>query len=316
MASYAQWARSRPVRRLTWVCGPEPVLVQEVVAAAVQSADECIALTGGSDPDEEFWDLASSLPPDSESVRLILVRGAERIRGWDPFAGIAAAHRELGHVRLLFLADEDDFPYVRGDSERQLAPHVAVIRDSRQGLLVRCGAPSGEALLEWGSQRLGGAGRNLAADLMTAAGGDLRAAADIAGKLLLGGYEPTADRLRVLAEPAPDKQFADALMLGDKPGALLALDVLSDGPGPVIALLESRLETLAALHDAWTRKLDAREIAVKLGIGQFLQRTFKDAAPEWTPERVTEHRSVLAIADDAWRSGAGEGILELVCALW
>lgn len=317
MATYAQWARTRPVRRLTYVCGTERVLAEEVVALAVAAADDYVPLIAGDDPEEAVWDAASQLPPDPDVVRLVLVRSAQRLRNWDQFPAIAGARAELGNVRLFFCSDEDDFAYVREDEERQLAPHLALIRDSRQGLLVRCGTPSSEALLDWASEQLGGAGKVLADHLLTRTGSDLRAVADVAGKLVLSGITPTRERIDLLAEQAPGATFADSLMLERKPAALLALDQLTEGEaGGVIALLDSRVSTLAVLHDAYVRRMDARDIAVKLGVGQFLQRAFREVAPAWTPARVTDHRSLLAVADDAWRSGAGEGILEMVCALW
>jgi hypothetical protein len=299
------------------VCGPERVLAAEVEDAARSAADEVIIMHAGEDAENDIWAQASQIPGDQDQMHLLLVRSAQKLRHWDQFAGIIAARHDLSSTRLFFASDDDDFPYAVSGADRVLAPAVAMIRDSRMGLLVRCAMPGTDALVEWADVRLGSPGKLLADYVLTRTGGSLRAVADVGEKLERSGLAATRERIGLLADTAPGSTFADALMLGDKPQAFEAAALLTHGEiGGTIALLDARLDMLTALHEALARKLDAREISMRCGVGQFLQRAFRDVAPSYTPARVAACRGILAVADDQWHSGEAEGIPEVICALW
>jgi len=107
------------------------------------------------------------------------------------------------------------------------------------------------------------------------------------------------------------------VVTGRRPAALRAATALErDELGSSIGLLASRLDTLSVLHQAVARKLDARDTAVSLGVGQYLQARYRKLAQGYGPQRVSACRSVLALAEDAWRSGITEGIAEAVAVLW
>src|SRR5215472_14081361 len=131
MSTFSQWQRAGcPVRRITWVCGPEQVLAEDVAAAQLAAASPLgvTRLTAGEVPERDIWD-ACSMPGQD---RLVLVRAAERLA--DPsrlIPLVKAAAREI--PALVLASGEDDFP--RGKDG--LAPHLAAIRDCRYAQMVR-----------------------------------------------------------------------------------------------------------------------------------------------------------------------------------
>lgn len=328
MASFSQWLRARRITRLMWVCGPESVLVADVVREAVRQATEIMQVSAAQEPEARIWAMASQPPSDPGTAQLLIIREAQRLRRWDLFGPLAAS-RELASQRLLFISPESDFTHQPGcgcrscggrEASRQLAGHLALIRDSRQGQLIRCLVPDDETpgwLLEWLAARLPGGSKVIADQLLVHTGGALAPAVQVAAKLEAAGVPATSGRIEALADSTPGDSLADVLVLKGARAALsCALTVPREDIGRVIGALGARLDTLAALHEAGSRNLDAREVSVQLGVGSFLQRKFAAAALPYTRARVSHCRTVLAAADDAWRRGAGPGVLEMVIVLW
>ena len=313
MASYSQWARTRPVRRATWVCGAERVLAAEVAAAVRAAVPLAASLDAATDPEADIWAAASQLAAGPE---LVSVRSAQLLRNHGQLIELVKTLPENPGRHLLFISDAADFP----STEDGLAPHLAVLRDSSLGQLVRCppADPAEEPpewLQEWASRQLGGAGRVLGTYLLERTGMDLRAALDVAGKLLRAGLEVTRDSISRLAQPVTT--YTEALITDDRPAAMSAAAQL--GPGDVartVRLLASRLDTLSALHAASEQRADGRETALRYGVQTFLQRRYRDAARHYPPERVRVCRSVLAAADGALAGGADIGVAEFVAACW
>jgi hypothetical protein len=310
MATYAQWARSRQVRRVMWVCGPEPALRSEVTAAARQGAGEVSVFFAGADSEAAVWAAAGQL---SEEPRTVVVHDAQRLRRWDQLTAILAAP-ELAAARLVLVSPDDDFPHAGG----VLAAHAAEIRDSRAGSLIRCVAPRGDDLAAWVAAAVPGTGKVAAHALVTRAGGDITALKWACEKLQRARLELTASWAAALAPEHPAEDFADSLVLGSRRAALLAAGLTRGGDaGAAIGLLDSRLDTLARLREAAARKLAPRDISIKYGIGHYLLRRYAGVAGAYGPARVRRCRSLLAFADDAWRAGAPEqAVLECVAAAW
>lgn len=308
------------MRRATWVCGPERVLAEEVAAEIRAAATECLPFIAGEDSEADIWAAAGQIPSDPEAECLVIVRSAQRLRRTGLFADTVRALPELPGVRLLFMSDENDFPRVRTEDKEVLAPHIELLRDSRLGQLVRCTSASPEDdapewLLDWASRRLGGAGRILGSCLLERTGHDLEAAANVAGQLTASGLPVTREHIEALVQPSAS--FTDALVRGRREDALrAALSMSGDETGRAIGLLAYQLDVLSLLYAAAEQRLDARDIALKLGVQTFLQRRFRDVARSYPPARVQSCRTVLAVADDAWHAGAGLGVAEFVAVLW
>lgn len=318
MASYSQWAARREIKRVLWVCGTEQVLAEEVIAAARAQATERETLVAGEDSERDIWSACMQHPADPDVRRVVVIRNAERLRGVLDGVPALVAATDLGAVTVVFHAGEDDFPEVTDEAGVTARPaHIASLRDSRAGQLIRCAppAPDAEWHLQWASDRLGGAGTLLGAYLLERCGDDMTEAAAAADKLRLAEIPVTRESIDLVAQGT--SSFAEAVLRGKRPAALSAAAGLSnDEVGRAIYHLDGRLRLLADLHSAAAQRLDARDASRKLGIRAHTRRQLGDLAERYGPERIASCRSVLAIADAAWRSGVTEGIPEVIAVLW
>jgi DNA polymerase III delta subunit len=316
MASYSQWARKRETRRLTWLCGTEPVLAEEVIAHARSQADECFTLVAGDDAERDVW-AAASQPPGDESRWLVVVRCAQRLKRWSELESLTAA-RDLLSVRVLFHSEEGDFTKVMTEEGRKdLAPHLRALQSYRSGQLIRCAVPDEpeEWVSQWVSRRLGGGGVVLADYLLECTGYDLSAAADAADKLRLARVPVTRENIVLVARGF--QNFTESVLRGKRQQALSAAPRLTrDEQARAIGRLSSALDTLLLLHEASVTGLDAREIALKLGVRSYQQKLYKGIADSYSAERVASCKAVLATADAAWHEGITEGVAEVIAVLW
>lgn len=319
MGSYGQWEKRREARRLTWVCGPELVLVEDVVAAVCAAAAGRISLTAGSDREADIWAALSSPLADPEDSVAVVVRDAHKLRSWAQLPAVASS-RELDAVKAVFVSGEARLAQVPGEDKPVLAPHLALLRDSRSGQLVECRLPEDwrqtpDWVTEWADRQLGGAGPVLAGFLLASCGGRLEEAAAVAAKLRMAGLPPRRELISALSDLATS--FTESLITGRLREALAAAVSLSrEDTGRAIGLLASRLDVLFALHTAAAQRLDARDTAVKLGVPQFLQLRYRDVSVAYGAVRVASCRTALALADEAWRSGVTVGLAEFVAVHW
>lgn len=315
MATYAAWragADKGDHRRLTWVCGDQSVLVDEVVAATRAAVNpgplDRHVYTAGGDPDRIIWARAHQHPLTPGAPVLITVRRAEKIGNWAPLHQWATAMRLLPGVHLLLVSDTDDFPRTGAG----LAPHLELIKT--KGRIVRCARPNEADLLAWLLRRAPALEVSTARHLLARTGGDLSEAADTCTKLAVLPGIPSSAVIDVLAVRQSSDSLADALARCDKPAALLAARQL--GERDVIAAitaLATRLDLLAALWQAARAGLAAREVT---GHPAYLVHTWLPHAKHYDPKRCAHRLQVLAVCDDAARSGARTGLAEALIALW
>jgi hypothetical protein len=330
VATYSQWraklTAGRPPR-LTWVCGLERVLSDEVVAvtrrlvAGTLEPGEDLdyeVYTAGQAPERDIWAAALSIPYGVS--RFVVVREASRLARWEMLEEWLHARRELAQCWLV-LDDTPaaDFPRVTGEDGKQvLAPHAAWIRDSSLGQLVRCSPLSDEDLAAWVQRETRA---QVSADdagyLMARASGDMTAVRDVCRKAAVLAGTPSRDALAVLCDEHPAAEFAEALLRGERRQAALAATAMSrEDTGWAIGLLVSRLDTLEAIRRARDAGAMPHDTARHSGVKSFLVREYAPLSAQYGDARLRQLRSVLAVADDAWRSGAREGVAELIAACW
>ncbi len=322
MSTYAQWragADKGDVRRVTWVCGDQRVLVEEVVTTIRDqlrpAALDYWSFTAGPDSEADIWAAAHQHPldPGTAGNRLVVVRGAQRLTGWAPLYAWLAAGRALAGAHLLFVADEPDLPYQYVQGKRAgLHPHVEAIKN--KGRIVRCAAPNEADALAFTLRRGPNLDPETARYLLHRTGGDLGVVAAVCAKLALLPGQPGHGSIDALCDEVSELSFADSLLALRKPAALHAAAALPEAEWPrLFALLDSRLDLLAALWRATRAGLAPREIA---GHPIFLIRRYLPLARPYDPARCVYARRVLAVCDDAVRCGARTGVLEALVALW
>jgi len=292
------------------------VLVEEVVDTtrkqlAVGDLDYT-TLTAGSDAETAIWAAVHQYRITNQTG-LIVVRQAQKLRRWQTLIDWAGKLRAMPGQYLLFVAGEPDFPYV-GDAKRgTLKPHVELIKN--KGRIVRCAMPNETDAVAWVRRRAPLLDERTATYLLTRAGGSLVTAGNVAAKLaLFTNVTVTQATIDLLIDEHPGQSFVDALLHDDKPAAMcIAGGVDRSERGRIIALLDSRLDLLGQLWNTVRAGQGLRDV---VGVNPFLARLYLPIAKHYNPQRCAYLRRLLAVVDDAHRSGADEGVMEALVALF
>lgn len=321
IGNYTQWRAAvdrKEIRRVTWVCGDQPVLVEEVVdtirGLLRPSELDCQTFTGGTDPDREIWAAARQYPLVPGAPRLVVVRSAEKVTRWEPLGDWMDDSRLLPGAHLVFVSAEPDLA-ARTVKGKKLGPaeHIEMIQGRRNGHIVRCSMPNETDLLAWVKRRAR-LDDEMARYLLTRSGGDLLSIAGVCAKLTLFEGMAGPATITALCNESPAGSFVDLLLLCKKPAAFAALNAMGESDyGWAINQLDGKLDLLAALWRAARAGYSPREIQ---GIPPFLVHKYLSAAKHYDPQRCVYRRRALAVVDDAYRNGARAGVLEALTALW
>jgi hypothetical protein len=314
MGSYSQWRKSGGGRRLTWVCGTEIVLINEVIEHTRGLVDDAAWFTAGDDSERDIW-AAAFQPLLGTATRLVMVSRAGHLRRWDMLERwLAAAPRELPGMWLLLADDRPDFPRQDG----KLAVPATYIRDSRLGQLVKCSPLADEDLIEWARVQIPAASRAAVVHLADRTGGDLTAIASLAAKARRAGATSLRpEHIDMLCAEQAGDEFAGELLAQRKSKALLAASQMHPSElGRAIALLVSRLDTVVTLRAAKAADASRRDMTVKYGVPAFLAARLLPLTASYPPAVARRRREALALADSEFRRGAREGLAEALTALW
>jgi hypothetical protein len=312
MATYTQWAKSRTVRRLTWACGPESVLVRDVVAAHQDGAvpDQRVTLYAGDVPEHEVWSVLLGSPPPGG--RRAVVYGAEKLK-------------QAGNVVLLAADDGLDSAYAvfvssAADFERKgtaLAPHLAALQSSKAGQLIRCCAPSkADDQLALVASWWPGLTPNMADDLLNRSG-SLEAAWHACQKGRLARLEPSRATVAAVCPAEPAGDLADLLMAGRRAEAMALARLVGRAEVPMfIGLLASRLAVAEQIREEMKRGLTAREASWQAPVDRFSASRVAPHVGAYEQDRIDRCRRVLVRAEAAHKTGAPAGVMETLVALW
>jgi hypothetical protein len=311
MATYLQWSRKRILRKVTWVCGPEAVLVREVVAACREGAppDQCTAVFVGDGPEHEVWDVLLSDPPPSG--RRTVVYGAEKLSDAGVMALLAADGADTAYT--VFVSAEPDFTREDG----ALAPHLAALQASRAGQLIRCCEPSKvEDRVALTASWWPGATLSFAADVLTRCG-SLERAYLACEQARLAGLQPVRAMAAVVCRAEPGGEFASLLMSGDKQAAMAAAGQVSLAAfGMVIGLLAAWLTAAEQIGEGVRHGLRPREAASRERVDHFTASRVIPYAGAYGADRIRRCRRTLAGIETAWRFGIRAGLAEALVAAW
>ncbi len=271
-----------------------------------------VSLRHGPGFERDVWAAANQYPLNPGGNRMILVRDAEKITRHDQLVAWLGRTRQLPGVHLVFVSNDHHPPHV-GTRKNKLTEWAKLLRAPR-GSLVKCSALSGQVAVDWTRRRAPGLDDDTAQYLLTRTGGDLNDTASVCDKLTLFTGAVGTATIDQLCEERPSLDLADHLLAGDKRLALMCVPDLSEQDMHALpALLESRLDLLASLHRLQIAGHGWRDAS---GINPYLARQYLPLARNYDPRRCTRARRVLAVAEDAVRSGARIGVFEGLIALW
>lgn len=319
MATHAQWRAAidgGDLRRVTWVAGDQPVLIEDVIDTTrrklAPGPGNTVSLSHSSTFERDVWAEANQFPMTPGANRLVIIRDAEKLTRWQQLDLWLARTRQLPGVYLVFVSGEGDLPYLGTGNKRVLKPHVEKLRSPR-GYLVRCMLPGVDDAVAWIRQR-SQLDTPMAKYLLTRTGGNLAACAAVTAKLSLFQQAAGEATINALVDESPASGFTDNLIALDKRRALMTADGLRpDDHLKLIALLDTRLDLLQKLHRIQIAGQSWRDAT---GVSPFLQRLYMPHARHYDQAACSRRRRVLAMADDAIRTGARVGVLQAVVALW
>lgn len=345
MATFAQYLKNDKLRRVTYVCGPERVFVEEVV--------DKVRVQVGAKPIDSFTLDASTAsfqhisavlvtyPSVPKAARFVLVREASSITNWQWLQEWVWDAKDYPTTFVVFVGGQDGLDPLRSGGQR-------IIKSYYSGLLVDCkalsfdvkkvGVPSDSCrwlnsflptLSEWQSQAI-----------WARCGGDSARVRDVCGAIKVTGAEKYISALdssndRVgfhkllygLCSQQPVLEFVDNLILGDKKAALSSVPS-SEELGRVIGRLAFLLGVLEQLYMAMVENEKSWEAARDRGISPALAQKYGTAgaisangqrqvvAKHYDPDTVQRCRSVLMACDSAYGDGARDGIVEALVAAW
>jgi hypothetical protein len=306
------------VAKVTWLCGDQRVLAEEVVEETKRilnaSEFDYLPLSAESDPELAVWDSVYQYSLDPEGNRLTLVRQADFIKDWSPLAKWLQDAKFMSSNYLLLVSDHADYPTTDDLKNPEILPHIELIR--KRGKTVRCSMPSQAEVIAW-IKRNSTFTDYSANFLYERCGSDLSAVANVCKKSKLFRADPGSQVISQLSDEYASQSFADSLIYQNKKQALLELpNIPITDYSRVVGQLYSRLDTLYALHKAAPNFNTTRELSEATGIKMFLVTKYLQAAKTYDMTKVTNCRNILTVADDALQRNATDGVMELLVSLW
>jgi DNA polymerase III delta subunit len=315
VGSYVRWRAAidaGETRRVTWVAGDQPILIEDVVTTTklkLNPSDlDYVSLSYGPGFERDVWAAASQYPLTPGANRMILIRDADKLTRWGQLDLWMKNTRSLPGVYLVFVSERPE----QLTDKKGVPAHLAGLRAPR-GFLVRATGLSEDDAIAWVRAR-STLDTELARYLLTRTGGNLAAAAAVCAKLALFEQGAGSATINALVAESPAHDFTDNLIAGDKRQALLNLPDLNHSDRiKAVALLDSRLDLLERLHRMKMAGQSWREVT---GISPFLLKQYMPHARNYDPDTCTHRRQVLAVLDNVLRHGTDVGVMEAMTALW
>lgn len=333
LSSFSQWrkslAKNPDPRQITWLCGDEGVLIEDVVAyvkGRLQPAPwNYVPLVAGQDSERTIWAEVDQLPLGAGN-RVIIIRSAEKLKEWDRFEDWIKNRSRNPRTFLILVSNEERIPRTELTREQKrkgetatVLPHVAAI--GTKGHVIECRPytnATAKYAVEWVKSKIKKPMRDgIAAHLLNRADGDLRLVRDVCFKLALFPGEITISTVNGMFIERPRDSFADALLALDKKTALLALrDLPVADYSRTLGFLDSRLDLAGMVHDMLIDHKPQTEIARAAGAQSFLVKDIIPVSKHYDTKRRLAIRKILAITDEAIQSGNSVGIMEALVLLW
>lgn len=329
MATFSAWwtsyQKKHEVRQITWVCGPEKILVEEVVstvvgALAVESWDVMTYIVGETSM-RVVWHELDQLPLN-DAPRVVIIRRADQIPDWSRFISWVRHRMSNPLTYVVLVSDEERVPMIepenkkRGDKPQQ-APHIAAL--ANKGHVIECRpftAATAKHAVSWVRTKLK-IEPTVAAHLLNRANGDLRLVRDVCVKLAVFDGTVTITTINEILSEQPRDSFANAMLALDRETALRALEKIPpEDYSRVLGQLDSQLDFAGAVRDLLVQHKSNGEIARAVGKMSFLLPDVLPVAKNYDSKRILRIRKLLSYADEAVRGGVRESVLETVVLHW
>lgn len=328
MSTFSQWharfKKTEEVKRVTWVCGAERILVDEVVNTIRSTVDpgafDHVILNAGLDSERTIWNGIRQHPMGLKGNRLTIVLHANRLGNDDAFEAYVRDRGRFPRNYVIFVSDDNDFPRlppepdVRGKGE--LRPGLAYLQNKGDMIVCRSYTQdTAKHAVKWVQDRAH-VTPNIAAHLLNRANGDLRLVRDVCDKLAVFPFPISIATINEMLTQQPQETFVEALFSLDKKTALLALkDLPRTEWSKTLGLIDTRLDLAGLVHDMMVERKSPAEIAIAAGNKNFLVRDITPVAKHYDAKRRQKIRDVLALVDE-YAPVYPNGVLESIVAFW
>lgn len=327
MSTFSGWWRSFKktpnAKQITWVCGTEPVLIDEVVDLLTEMINpdpiNYIYLDADVSTPRAVWSELLQLPFGTKGNRLVVVNNADKLLETPQFFSFVQTRGSRPRNFTIFVSNDESLR--REEVERgrgEIVPNLTYLKT--RGTLIECRAftaATAKYAVEWVKEK-GNIRGQVAEHLLNRATGDLRLVRDTLRKLSLFPGEITLPVVNEMMEEMPDDTFLSALFALDRKTALKSLkDVPKEEYSKTLGLVDARLDLAGLVHDLLIEKKSPGDIARAAGNKSFLVPEMLPVAKYYDKKRRLRIRSVLATIDGYTAThGVPDGAMEVLVASW
>lgn len=320
MSTFSQWwlsfKKNPTPRQITWVCGTEPVLIDEVtdlLRDAVSPDDiNLVYLDLYSVTERHMWNELRQFPFGTTSSRLTIVRGAEKLKNDALFVQYIKDRGALPRNYVIFVSSEEGLR--RTESLWEPLEFLKT-----RGAVVECKpftSSTAKHAVTWVKEKANVHGR-VAEYLLNRATGDLRLVRDTISKLNNFPGEISMKVVSEMFEEKPADSFLEALFAMDKKTAIHAItEIPKSEYSKTMGLVDARLELAGLVHDLLIQGKARGEIARAAGNKGFLVPDILPVAKHYDKKRRSRIRAYLASVDIFSDYGIPDGALEALVVLW
>lgn len=325
ISTFSQWwlsfRKTETPRQVTWVCGTEPVLVDEVVDLIKNSLNpdpiNLVYLDAKEESERFIWNDLRQLPFGNNKTKLTVIRGAERLKQADWFIQYIKDRSALPRNYVVFVSSESFLRKGEDESRRMLWLPLEYLKT--RGAIVECKAfttSTAKHAVTWVRDKLDIRGR-VAEFLLNRATGDLRLVRDTMNKMAQFPGEVTLRHISEMFEEQPNDTFLGALFSLDRKTAMKALKELPKTEySKTLGLVDARLELAGLVHDLMVQRKSPGDIAKAAGNKGFLVPDMLPVAKHYDKNRRQRIRNYLAVVDSYTEYGVPDGALEALVVIW
>jgi DNA polymerase III delta subunit len=331
VATWSQWwvshNKNPAPKQVTWVCGPERVLVDEVIEAIRRQVNpetwDYTSLFVGEESERELWATVNAFPAGS-TPRLVLIRDAEKLEHPEQIIEFLDKRAKNPNTYVILVSNDHEVPRAPQTPEEKksrtlgaLLPYIAAI--NTKGRVVDCKpftSATAKHAVTWVLSKVN-MRQSVAEYLLNRSNGNLRLVRDVCAKLSVFDESLTFSMINALLKEQPRDTFVDALRALDKKTALLALEQLPVSDySRTLGKLESDLALSGRVHDMIKARKTHSEIVKELGNQGFLARDIEETSKYYDKKRLHSIRTFLAEADVALNQGTTTGLMEALVVFY
>lgn len=315
-------------KQITWICGDERVLAEEVVTQITGYIDPApwnVAHVNAQEMSTRKIAAELYQHPLGAGERLVVIRHADVIEDWSFLTEWIPKRSQNPKTYVVLMSEASGIPRIEPTPDQRRAgikahppEHLDLIQ--KRGAVIECRSfttATAKYSPAW-VQSMIPMRDNVAKHLMERANFEVRLVRDTCMKLrMIGVTDVTITHINQLLAEQPRDTFVDAILARDHKTAILASRTIPESEyGKIIGQLDSRLDLTGLVHDMMVEHSKPGDIARAAGKQAWLVPEIIPVAKHYSSKRRLELRKVLALADNAYRSGHPKGLLDVIASFW